>query len=261
MTRRYQDKIVLITGAGSGFGRLAAQRFHEEGAKLSISDRNEAGLAETVTRLEAMGADVISQSVDVSREADVAAQVSATVARFGGLDVALNNAGVGGGRTPIQDVDVETFDQVMGVNARGVFLGMKHQIPAMLDSGGGAILNVASAAGLVGARFSSAYAASKHAVIGLTRTAADELGMKGIRVNAICPSFATTPMVSEMAQITAEKRNISVEDFYDALSTRVPMRRVASPDEVVQAMLWICSPENSFMTGQAVSIDGGLTAI
>ena len=117
------------------------------------------------------------------------------------------------------------------------------------------------AAGLVGARFSSAYAASKHAVVGLTRTAADELGTKGIRVNAICPSFATTPMVSEMAEITAQKRNITTDAFYDALSTRVPMRRVAEPEEVVQAMLWICAPENSFMTGQTVAIDGGLTAI
>ncbi len=261
MSKRYQDRIVLITGAGSGFGRLAAQRFHEEGAKLSISDRNEAGLAETAAQLKEMGADVVSTVVDVSKEADVAAQVAATVERFGGLHIALNNAGVGGGRTPLQDTDVDLFDQTMAVNARGVFLGMKHEIPEILKSGGGAILNVASAAGLVGARFSSAYAASKHAVVGLTRTAADELGTKGIRVNAICPSFATTPMVSEMAQITSEKRNISVDEFYDALSTRVPMRRVATPDEVVQAMLWICSPENSFMTGQTVSIDGGLTAI
>ncbi|MEO1198655.1 MAG: glucose 1-dehydrogenase [Pseudomonadota bacterium] len=258
---RYEGKVVLITGAASGFGRLAAQRFAAEGARLSLSDVSPDGLAKTAEALTDQGIEVCHRVVDVSREADVAAQVTETTARFGRLDIAINNAGVGQPLSPITDLTVGEFDRIMAVNARGVFLGMKHQIPVMKRTDGGAILNVASAAGLVGAGMLSAYAASKHAVVGLTRAAADETARCNIRVNALCPSFAVTPLFNDMADEVAEDRGLSREDAYSRIVGRIPMRRVAEPDEIVQAMLWICAPENSFMTGQAVSIDGGLTAV
>ncbi len=258
---RYRDKVVLITGAASGFGRRAAERFAAEGAVLSLSDISEDKLTDVAAGLREQGAEVVARRVDVSVEADIAGQIGETLTRFGRLDVAINNAGIGQVPLPVAGIDAELFDRIMAVNARGVFLGMKHQIPPMKAAGGGAILNVASAAGLVGAGMLSAYAASKHAVVGLTRAAADETARFGVRVNALCPSFAVTPLFDDMADAVAEERGLSREDAYGRIAGRIPMRRVAEPDEIVQAMLWICAAENSFMTGQAVSIDGGLTAI
>lgn len=253
MSGRYQDKVVMISGAASGFGQMAARRFAAEGAKLALSDVNPAPLEEFE--------DALIACVDVSDEAQVSAHVAETVERFGRIDVALNNAGIGGSMGPVTGIEVVEFDQIMAVNARGVFLGMKYQIPVMLKAGQGVILNTASAAGLVGAAQLSAYAASKHAVVGLTRAVADEVARKGIRVNALCPSFAATPMFNEMADHMGAAHGIAREDAYARIASRVPMRRVARPEEVVQAMLWICDAENSFMTGQAISIDGGLTAV
>lgn len=250
---RFENMVVMITGAGSGFGLLAARRFAAQGARLALSDVNIDALSEF--------ADAQIDRVDVSDEAQVAAHVAATLDRFGTLDVAVNNAGIGGSMAPITGIDVAEFDQVMAVNARGVFLGMKHQLPPMLKAGQGAILNVASAAGLVGAAQMAAYAASKHAVVGLTRAAADEVARRGVRVNALCPSFAATPLFNAMADHIGAAHGIAREDAYTRIASRVPMRRVARPEEVVQAMTWACDPENSFMTGQTISIDGGLTAV
>ena len=176
---------------------------------------------------------------------------------IGRLDIALNNAGIGGGLARLPDIPLDTYDQIMEINAKGVFIGMRHQLPVMLKQGGGSILNTASAAGLVGSGQLSAYAASKHAVIGMTKAAADEVARKGIRVNAICPSFASTPMVEAMGDAMGERHGVSRDDAYNMIASRVPMRRVADTMEVVQAMLWIVSDANTFMTGTTLFVDGG----
>ncbi|MEO1494919.1 MAG: SDR family oxidoreductase [Pseudomonadota bacterium] len=255
---RFEGKSVLITGAASGFGRIAAHRFAAEGARLTLGDVNEDGLAETV---QAIGSAAVSAPTDVSREADQRALVALAVAQHGGLDIALNNAGAGSPMARLPETDVAEFDRMMAINARSVFLGMKYQLPVMADAGGGAVLNTASAAGLVGAGMLSAYAASKHAVVGLTRAAADEYARHAVRINAICPSFATTPLFDEMADEIGEMRGESREAAYKRISSRIPMRRVAKPEEIVEIMLMLCDPANTFMTGQAVSVDGGLTAV
>jgi NAD(P)-dependent dehydrogenase (short-subunit alcohol dehydrogenase family) len=258
---RFQDMSVLITGAASGFGRLAAERFAEEGAKLALQDISPDGLAETTEGVRSRGGEVAMLAGDVSDEAHAKALVDLAVKSFGRLDIALNNAGIGASMAALPEITADTFDRIMAVNARGVFLGMKYQIPEMAKGGGGAILNTASAAGLIGAGFLGAYAASKHAVVGLTRAAADECARHNIRVNAICPSFAATPMVEKMADAMSAERNLTREQCFARIASRVPMRRVGTPEEIVQAMLWIVAPENSFMTGQAIAIDGGLTAV
>ncbi|MAM62043.1 glucose 1-dehydrogenase [Maritimibacter sp. UBA3975] len=257
----FNGKVVQITGAASGFGAMAAAEFARGGAKLLLSDVNGDGLDEVARNLESLGAEVLTDAFSVADDAAMEAHVAKGIDRFGRLDIALNNAGIGGGLCRLPDIPLETYDQIMEINAKGVFIGMRHQIPAMLAQGGGSILNTASAAGLVGSGQLAAYAASKHAVIGMTKAAADEVARKGIRVNAICPSFASTPMVEAMGDIMGERHGISREEAYNAIASRVPMRRVADPMEVVQAMLWIVSDANSFMTGQAISIDGGLTAV
>lgn len=254
MDRRYEGRVVLITGAAGGFGALAARRFAEAGARLALSDV--AGVEALTEELGAFG-----EAVDVSDEAAVARHVAGTLERYGRLDVAINNAGVGHPMVPITRTSVAEFDRMMAVNARGVFLGLKHQLPPMIEAGRGAILNVASAAGLVGAGHLAAYAASKHAVVGLTRAAADEVARHGIRVNALCPAFAITPLFAEMADAMMARHGASREEAHARIAARIPMRRVARPEEIVQAMLWICHDENAFMTGQAVALDGGLTAV
>lgn len=261
MDKRYQDQVVMITGAASGFGRLAAERFSGEGARLALSDVNGEALEVAAAELRSAGVEVITDVVDVTSADHVAAHVAHIAEAYGALDVAVNNAGMGHDLKRVQDLSEDDWDRTMDINAKGVFLCMKHQLPVMLKAGRGAILNVASAAGLVGAGQLGAYAAAKHAVVGLTRAAADETARKGIRVNAICPSFSATPLFNEMADIVAGRTGASREQAYGQIASRVPMARVSDPAEVVQAMLWICSPENSFMTGQAIAIDGGLTAV
>jgi NAD(P)-dependent dehydrogenase (short-subunit alcohol dehydrogenase family) len=258
---RFRDLSVLITGAAGGFGRLAAQRFAEEGARLTLQDIAEGGLAETAELVKANGGEVVRLAGDVSREAHAKALVDLAVATYGRLDIALNNAGIGGRTAAIPDTPLDEYERIMAINARGVFLGLKYQIPAMKKAGGGSILNTASAAGVLGAGHIGSYAASKHAVVGLTRAAADETARHNIRVNAICPAFAVTPMFEQMSEEMFAGRNMTREESLARMTTRVPMRRVGTAEEVVQAMLWIVSPGNSFMTGQAVSIDGGLSAV
>ncbi|MGH1368318.1 MAG: SDR family NAD(P)-dependent oxidoreductase [Maritimibacter sp.] len=261
MDKRFDGKVVQITGAASGFGALAARRFADEGAKLALSDVNEAGLLAVADELRAQGTEVIADVFSVSDDASMGAHVARAVEALGGLHVALNNAGIGNGVVKLPDIPLEDYDRVMDINAKGVFVGMRHQIPVMIKQRAGSILNTASAAGLVGSGHLSAYAASKHAVIGMTKAAADEVARHNIRVNAICPSFASTPMVEKMGDQMSAAQGMSRDEAYGRIAARVPLRRVADPAEVVQAMLWIVTDENSFMTGQAVSIDGGLTAV
>lgn len=259
--KMYQDKVVMITGAASGFGALAAQMFADQGARLGLSDINAPQLAAVADGLRAQGVEVLGDTVDVAQEDQVAAHVAHISETFGALDVGINNAGIGHDVRPLQFLSTDDFDLMMNVNAKGVFLCMKYQIPLMQAQGAGVILNTASAAGLVGAGHVSLYAAAKHAVVGLTRAAADENATRGIRINALCPSFSATPMVDEMADMVGSRAGLSRQDALGRIAARIPMGRVSQPEEVVQAMLWMCAPQNSFMTGQAIAIDGGLTAI
>lgn len=256
---RFDGKSILLSGAASGFGRLAAERFAAEGARLVLTDRDEAGLAETVASLG--GADVLTLAGDVADETHHARLVEDTIDRFGTLDIAVNNAGIFTELKKIEHTTADEFDRMMTINARGVFLALKTQLPVMANAGGGAILNTASAAGITGAGYCAAYAASKHAVVGLTKSAADEYSRYGVRVNAICPSFAKTPMLFGFADTLADKYAEDREDTYNRLSGRVPMGRVGEAHEIVEAMLLILDPRNTFMTGQAIAVDGGLTAI
>jgi len=255
---RFSGKTVMISGAAGGFGRLAAHRFAAEGARLSLSDIDASAMEALAGNLEAA---VLIHQVDVTQEVDQSGWAAATLERFGTIDIALNNAGAIGAMSRIQDTTVEEFDRMMAINARGVFLGMKHQLPAMVEAGGGAILNTASAAGILGAGMLATYAASKHAVVGLTRAAADEYARHNIRINAICPSFADTPMLDQIADELADGRNMTRAEASSRISGRVPMRRPASAEEVVHVMLMLADPANTFMTGQAVSVDGGLSAV
>lgn len=246
----YQDQVVMITGAASGFGELLAWRLAGMGARLALGDCNAAGLARVVAELRAAGARVVAEVCDVTREAEVEALVEAAVATFGRLDVGINNAGI---LTPLKsfiDTAEDELDRSFAVNAKGVFFGMKHQIRQMLAQGGGVILNVASMAGLGGAPKLAAYGAAKHAVVGLTRTAAVEYARQGIRINAVCPFYSATPMVTDSE--VGEK-----EQF---LAQGSPMKRLGTPAEIVSVMLMLCARENGYMTGQAVAVDGGISA-
>jgi NAD(P)-dependent dehydrogenase (short-subunit alcohol dehydrogenase family) len=261
MTGLYAGKTVLITGAGGGFGRLAALRFAQAGANLVLGDRD-ADRLDAAAAAAGLGAERVAVCVgDVAQEETSAALVDTALSRFGALDVAINNAGIAHPLARLSDTDAAVMEQIFAVNVMGVFHGMRRQIAAMeeryrRDGVGGAILNVASVAGLVGAPLLAAYSAGKHAVIGLTRSAAIESAKRGVRINALCPSFAKTAMVDEMV---AGMRG-GPDESLARLVGSVPMGRVAEPDEIVQAMLWACAPENSFMTGQTITLDGGLSA-
>lgn len=255
--RRFEGKVVLITGAASGFGRRAAERFAAEGASLVLGDIQETALAETKRLAEAAGAKVVARLTNVGNGTAVADLVAAGADILGRLDVALNNAGVAHGTMKLVDTDEAVMRRMFDINVMGVFHGMKAQIPVMERQGGGVILNTASVAGVTGAPLLAAYAAAKHAVIGLTKTTAAEVARKGIRINAICPAFAETPMLSE----SLAQPGRTHEEMVSRLVQTMPMRRAGTVDEIVQAMLWVCSPENSFMTGHALVVDGGLTAL
>lgn len=254
MDIRFDEKIVLITGAGSGFGRKAAEEFAQAGAKLILSDVNEAGLNETVQKLGLAEERIISTICDISKPQDVTDMVQGGIDHFGRLDIAINNAGIGSPMVRAADLSVSDFDRVMAVNVRGVFLCMQQELAQMTAQGHGVILNVSSVAGLVGAPFLAAYSASKHAVIGLTKSAAQEYARKNIRINALCPAFCHTPLVDDMlGGAEGEKRE-------KGMMNAIPMGRLGTSEEIVSGMMWLCSDQNSFTTGQAMAFDGGLTA-
>jgi NAD(P)-dependent dehydrogenase (short-subunit alcohol dehydrogenase family) len=251
----YKGRVVLITGAAGGFGRLAAAEFARAGAKLVLCDLHGERLCDLQASLA--NADVIIEAGDVSKEETHHRLVACAIDTYGRLDVAINNAGVAHAFTKIAETDNATMQQMLAVNVMGVFLAMKHQLPAMERQASGAILNVSSVAGIVGAPLLAAYSAAKHAVIGLTKSAAGEYARKGIRINAICPAFAETHMLTGML----DQMRGGAEAASQRIVSNMPMRRFARPEEIVQAMLWICSRENSFMTGHALVLDGGLSAV
>jgi NAD(P)-dependent dehydrogenase (short-subunit alcohol dehydrogenase family) len=252
----YQDKVVLITGAASGFGKLLAKEFADRGAKLVLGDINEAGLNDVIQGLEQSDKPAVGQRCDVSKETDVKGLVDLAKSTYGSLDIAINNAGVAQEFTPIAQTSEELLDQQLNINTKSVLFGMKHQIPLMQEQGGGVILNVSSMAGLGGSPKIGAYSAAKHAVVGLTKTAAVECGRKNIRINAVCPFFTLTPMVTD-SELT---QHAPVEDVTNFLSQGSPMKRLGEPEEIVNVMLLLCSPGNTYMTGQTIAIDGGVSA-
>ncbi len=247
----FNEQVVLITGAAKGFGRLLAGELASRGARLVISDIDEANLSackdalDTHTRVIAMAGNVADESL-------ASKLVNAAVSEFGQLDIAVNNAGIAHTPGPTHTMTEEIIDQQMAVNLKGVMFGMKYQIPAMLKHGRGHVLNVSSLAGLGGAPKGAAYAAAKHAVIGVTRTAAVEYGRKNVRVNAICPFYSPTNILDMDGYTSTEAR--------DQLAAGSPMKRLADPQEVVNAMVLLLSPMNSYMNGQSIAIDGGVTA-
>ena len=245
-------KVALITGAGSGIGRASALVFAREGATVVVADVDAAGGAETVRLVESAGGRALFVKTDVSQASEVEALVQASVAAYGRLDYAHNNAGIEGMvLTPTADWTEEAWNRIININLKGVWLGMKYQIPRMLKQGGGAIVNTSSIAGLVGSR-SAGYGASKHGIVGLTKTAALEYAKSGIRVNAVCPGVIRTPMVQRSLDRMPEleERFVAVE----------PTGRIGRPEEVAEAAVWLCSAAASFVTGHAMTVDGGYVA-
>jgi NAD(P)-dependent dehydrogenase (short-subunit alcohol dehydrogenase family) len=246
---KFTDKVALITGGGSGIGRASALALSAEGASIMISDRSVEGGEESVRLIQAAGGNAIFIACDVSKSDQVEALVAGTIQEYGRLDCAVNSAGVGGDMTSTDRREESAWDLVMNVNLKGVWLSMKYEIPPMLAAGSGSIVNIASAAGLIGFRYGSAYSASKHGVVGLTRSAALEYATKGIRVNAVCPGFTDTPMVDTMKEVNPHMSEATIK--------AIPMRRLGTPEEIAQAVLWLCAPDSSFVTGHALAIDGG----
>jgi NAD(P)-dependent dehydrogenase (short-subunit alcohol dehydrogenase family) len=242
-------KSALVTGAGSGIGRATALAFAREGAWVAAADSKLNAAQETARLVEVAGGQAVAVEVDVTDDAAVEAMV------FGGLDCAFNNAGiapfqVNAAGQKIADVAPEAWQRLLDVNLTGVWRCLRHEVAQMRTQGGGAIVNTASIAGLVGLRNASAYAAGKHGVVGLTRTAAADHAEENIRVNAVCPGYIETPMTEDAMQRHGE-----------GIMARVPMARMGRPEEIAEAVVWLCSDRASFVTGAAWTVDGGYTAL
>lgn len=250
MESAFKNKVAIVTGGSFGIGRAAAVAFAKKGVKVAVVDWIEDN--ETVDLIKKAGSEAIFIKCDVSNTSDVKAMVEKTVNAFGRLDFAFNNAGIEGMTAITQDCTEENWDKTLGVNLKSIWLCMKNQIPEMQKQGKGVIINCASIAGLVGFPGLPAYVASKHGVIGLTKTAALECAKSGIRVNAVCPGAIKTPMID---RLTGKKKE--AEDQFAALE---PIGRLGEPEEVANAVLWMCSDEASFVTGHAMAVDGGWVA-
>ncbi|USI73471.1 SDR family NAD(P)-dependent oxidoreductase [Sphingomonas morindae] len=243
---RFTDKIVFVTGAASGIGRAAAIAFAAEGARLAILDRSAEALDATAEAVRSAGGDVLTIACDVSLPDRVEAAVARTVARFGRLDIAFNNAGVENQAAPVHEIALAEWDRILGINLRGTFLCMQHELAQMVAQGGGVVINTASGAGIRGVAGGAAYAASKHAIIGLTRSAALDYAKQNIRVNAVLPGNIETPMMDRFTGGDIQKA-IDLE----------PVGRLGTPAEIAEAVLWMASDLGGFVTGAATVIDGG----
>lgn len=251
MNLSFENKVSLVTGAASGMGLATANAFAEAGAAVVLADFREETLKAEAQRLTAAGHKAIAIRCDVSNEAQVAAMVESTVAEFGRLDAAFNNAGVMAHIAPTADSTFEEWERVIGINLRGVWSCMKYELQQMQRQGSGAIVNNASVGALTGNPGIGSYIASKHGVIGLTRTAALEYVKNGIRVNAVNPGLIDTQIARDVVS--------GDEQAYGEIAKSVPIGRAGRPEEIASAVLWLCSPEASYVVGQALTVDGGMT--
>lgn len=255
MTGILGGKCALVTGGASGIGRATALAMAREGARVAVADRMEEAAGSTVAAINAAGGQAIAIACDVAKEDQVSAMVARMLAAFGRLDCAFNNAGISGRHVGpagqrLHELTQASWAGMLDVNLTGVFLCMKHQIPHMLTQGGGSIVNTASILGLVGTTIASSYVAAKHGVVGLTRAAAADYGTDGIRVNCVCPGYIETPMTTQ-----------TVRERGDALMAKVPVKRLGQPEDIAEAVIWLCSDRAGFVTGTAQIVDGGYTAV
>ncbi len=250
--KQFEGKVAIISGGTSGIGEATAEAFAKEGAKVVVTGRRDDKGNEVAQKINGNGGEAIFVSTDIQKAEDVRNMVMKTTEKFGRLDFAINNAGIEQYFKPLAEQSEKAYDLVMNTNVKGVWMSMKEEIPLMLESGGGAIVNVSSVFGVVGAAFGPLYAASKHAVIGLTKSIALEFAQQGVRVNAILPGGIETPMIDRYTQ-----GNEKAQKFFESLH---PVGRVGKPKEIADACVFLCSNKSSFMTGSSIIIDGGFTA-
>ncbi len=252
MSKQFSGKVVLITGGATGIGRATAVEFANEGAIVAISDIKDNGGEQTSDILKKMNAEVMYTKVDVTQKVQVEEWINSIVAKYGRIDYCINNAGIAGTDAKTHEYDEEMFDKVFEINVKALWQCMRFEIPVLLKQQKGVIINIASVAGLGAFKGKVAYSASKHAVIGMTKTTAVEYATKGIRVNAVCPSFIETPMVTEMTKDNQEA--------FDNLARINPMKRVGRAEEVAKGIMFLCSDAASYINGHSLVIDGGLSA-
>ena len=250
-THDFTGKVAFVTGATSGIGRATALAFAKAGAAVTVADVSEEGNLETARLIEEAGGRALSLRCDVSNSEDVKAALDRTIQTFGKLDFAFNNAGIEQPVAPMSEIEDEDFDRLVAINLRGMFLCLKHQVPLLLRNGGGAIVNTSSGAGVNGIAGQAAYAATKHAVIGMTKSAALDYAKDGVRINAVCPGIIDTPMMQRFTGGTPEglARVIAQE----------PVGRMGKPEEIAAAVLYLCSDMAAFVIGHAMVVDGGQT--
>ena len=247
---RFDGRTALVIGGTTGIGRATAVCFAKAGANVVIAGLGAADGRQAAAEVQAVGAQALFIEADVTRESDVRDVMSRAVERFGRIHAAVNNAGIEGRFGPVQDATSDDFDRIIGVNLKGVWLGLKYQVPHMLEQGGGAIVNTSSSAGITGIPMVALYTASKHAVVGLTKASALELATSNIRVNAVAPGPVNTGLLHRMIE---GKIDSSV------IASQVPMRRISEPEETARAIVWLCSDAASYVTGHTLVVDGGLT--
>jgi len=250
-TNRFQGKVAFVTGAGSGIGRATAQAFAAEGAQVAVVDLPGDGLDETAQLIQGAGGTALAITADVTDPHDVKAAVRQTVDTLGGLDVAFNNAGIEQEQTFTADLSIEDFDRIIATDLRGVFLCMQQQIPVMVAAGGGSIVNTSSGAGVIGIAGQAAYAAAKHGLAGLTKSAALEYVDKGVRINSVAPGVIDTAMMGRVTGGTDEGR--------DTMVSQEPIGRMGRPEEIASAVLWLSSEGGGFTVGHTLVVDGGQT--
>lgn len=251
VTYNFEGQVALVTGAASGMGLHTARAFARAGAAVTLADVSEDGLRQAVDEISSAGGNAIGVRCDVAEEAQVAAMVERTVAAFGRLDAAYNNAGIQVSASDVADQSAEDYDRISAINQRGVWACMKHELRQMRKQSSGAIVNCSSIGGIVGRAGIAAYHGTKHGVIGLTRSVALEYAERGIRINAVCPGTIATPMVSDML----DKGMLAMDDLLRDL----PMKRLGRGEEIADAVLWLCSAGSTFVTGHALVVDGGFT--